>query len=160
MLLLETGAVTQRPYGCWIRNASRGGRRAVFSIQHRLAGRRATLTSVSSPGIADFLARLSARDQAAAWLAGELLEAGWSVRRLDGPLQMDVWQLLLDRGACSVRFGMERGRSDGVHVADRADGFRPLAEAMAGSAQGGTLLAEDPTAVFHWLTQQSGHAAP
>lgn len=123
-------------------------------------GRRATLTSVSSPEIADFLARLSARDQAAAWLAGELLEAGWSLRRLDGPLQMDVWQLLLDRGTCSVRFGIERGRSDGVHVADRAGAFRPLAEAMAGSPQGSASLADDPTAVLHWLNQQSDRSAP
>ncbi len=84
-----------------------------------------------------------------------MLEAGWSVRRLDGPMQMDVWQLLLDRGACSVRFGMERGRSDGVHVADRAGAYRPLAEVMAGSA----TPADDPT-ILDWLNQQSGHSAP
>jgi hypothetical protein len=139
MLLLETG----------VRVSSRSARSTTGAVS-------ATLISVSSPEITSFLARLSARDEAAAWLAGELLDAGWSLRSLDGPMQMDVWQLLLDRGTRTVRFGMERGYSDGVHVADHAGAYRPIAEAMSGSA----TLAEDPAAVLRWLNRRSDLAAP
>lgn len=115
---------------------------------------------MSTPRTADFLERLSARDPAAAWLAGALLDAGWSVRSLDGPLQMDVWQLLLERGTCRVRFGVERGRSDGVHVADDAGAYRPLAEAMSRDAHGTTALAEDPDVVLDWLNQRAVRSSP
>lgn len=114
-----------------------------------------TLTSMSGAGTADFFDRLSLRDPPAAWLARELLDAGWSVRSLTGPEQMDVWELLLDRGTCSVRFGLERGSSDGVHVADRAGSYRPITEAMSVSGQPNTILAEEPAVVLQWLMNQS-----
>jgi hypothetical protein len=110
---------------------------------------------MNSPDTADFLARLSSRDPSAAWLAREMLDAGWSVRSLTGPVQMDVWELLLDRGTYSVRFGMERGFSDGVHVAYHAGAYRPIIEAMSVGTRTRSALADDPTAVLHWLNQKS-----
>ncbi|MDQ0727338.1 hypothetical protein [Microbacterium sp. W4I20] len=110
---------------------------------------------MSSPETTDFLDRLSSRDPASARLARELLDAGWAVRDLFGPEQMDVWQLLLHRGTCTVRFGMERGYSDGVHVADSTGAYRPLAAAMS-VTDPGIRVPADATAVIDWLKRQAG----
>ena len=112
--------------------------------------------------VAEFLTRLSARDAAAAWLARELMEAGWSVHDFFGPVQMDVWQLVLRRGSCSVRFGIERGYSDGVAVAegvavsDRAVAYRPITVAMSEKKPAVASVMSDPAAALEWLTRRPG----
>jgi len=108
---------------------------------------------MSGPEVSDFLGRLSSRDHAAAWLARELLAAGWSIRSLTGPVQMDVWELLLRRGTRTVRFGIERGRSDGVHFVDGAETYRPVVEAMSMGERAVSPLSEDPAAVLQWLNK-------
>lgn len=111
---------------------------------------------MSSSSDADgFLARLSPRDGSAAWLARRLLESGWAIRELSGPQQMDVWQLLLARGTTCVRFGIERGRSDGVLVAVGSGAFRPVAESMSAGASADDPAADDATAVLRWLNRGS-----
>ena len=67
-----------------------------------------------------FLDHLAERDAKAAAFARQLLDAGAVVRSIWGPVQMDVWDLQLLRGGMIVRFGIERGFSDGVLVG-RAD---------------------------------------
>ncbi|SEC23242.1 hypothetical protein [Microbacterium hydrocarbonoxydans] len=118
--------------------------------------------------VAEFLTRLSARDAAAAWLARELMQAGWSVHDFFGPVQMDVWQLVLRRGSCRVRFGIERGYSDGVAVADgvtggdgaavadRAVAYRPITVAMSEKKSAVASVMSDPAAALEWLTRRSG----
>lgn len=114
-----------------------------------------SLTGMSSSDVDGFLARLSSRDGSAAWLARRLLESGWAVRELSGPQQMDVWQLLLARGTTCVRFGIERGRSDGVLVAIGSGAYRPVVEAMSVGAPADGPAVHEPTAVLRWLNQQS-----
>lgn len=112
--------------------------------------------------VAEFLTRLSARDAAAAWLARELMQAGWSVHDFFGPVQMDVWQLVLRRGSCRVRFGIERGYSDGVAVADGVAGgdgavaYRPITVAMSEKKRAVASVLSDPAAALEWLTRRSG----
>ncbi|TFW00188.1 hypothetical protein [Orlajensenia leifsoniae] len=67
-----------------------------------------------------FLEHLEQRDAVAAWFARRLVDAGGTVRVFWGPQQMDVWELRVQRGQMIVRFGVERGYSDGVMIA-RAD---------------------------------------
>ncbi|SDH64872.1 hypothetical protein SAMN04515691_0553 [Leifsonia sp. 98AMF] len=64
-----------------------------------------------------FLDHLQARDTDAALLARQLLDAGAAVIVFWGPQQMDVWELRVQVGDTMVRFGVERGYSDGVLVA-------------------------------------------
>jgi hypothetical protein len=64
-----------------------------------------------------FLAHLEPRDAEAAALARALLDAGHPVVEFWGPEQMDVWRLKIRSGEAVVRFGIERGFSDGVAVA-------------------------------------------
>ncbi|MFJ4160668.1 hypothetical protein [Microbacterium testaceum] len=64
-----------------------------------------------------FLAHLEPRDDEAAALARALLDAGHPVVEFWGPEQMDVWRLKIRSGEAVVRFGIERGFSDGVAVA-------------------------------------------
>ena len=123
---------------------------------------------MSDARVAEFLTRLSARDAAAAWLARELLQAGWSVHGFFGPVQMDVWQLVLRRGSCGVRFGIERGYSDGVAVADgvtggdaaavadRAVAYRPITVAMSETKPAVASVMRDPAAALEWLIRRSG----
>ncbi|MFB8189155.1 hypothetical protein ACFC14_07495 [Microbacterium sp. NPDC055988] len=110
---------------------------------------------MSTPDLAGFLDRLAPRDEAAAWLARRLLESGWSVCELTGPVQMDVWQLLLERGKHRVRFGIERGRSDGVLVRDDAGAYRPILDAVSVNGEVPGSLAEDRTVVLRWLDEGS-----
>ena len=72
-----------------------------------------------------FLAHLAERDAEAAAFARQLLDAGAVVRSIWGPVQMDVWDLQLLRGDMVVRFGIERGFSDGVLVGRADAGARP-----------------------------------
>ncbi|MGW9159050.1 hypothetical protein [Microbacterium sp. NPDC055665] len=110
---------------------------------------------MSTPDLAGFLDRLAPRDEAAAWLARRLLESGWSVCELSGPVQMDVWQLLLERGTHRVRFGIERGRSDGVLVRLGTGAYRPILDAMSVNGEAPGSLADDRTAVLRWLDEES-----
>ncbi|MGW8482429.1 hypothetical protein ACWGJP_04780 [Microbacterium sp. NPDC055903] len=103
----------------------------------------------------DFLARLSSADQDSAWTARELLATGWVVRDVLGPVQMDVWQLLLRGGECDVRFGMERGYSDGVHVADEAGEYRPVTRMMSAEDPSASVDTA-PTDVLGWLIERAG----
>lgn len=68
------------------------------------------------PETAPVLDRVRQVDSAAAELAEHLLRSGWQVVTCWGPEQMDVWMLTLARGAWRVRFGVERGYSNGVEV--------------------------------------------
>jgi hypothetical protein len=106
---------------------------------------------VSTPDLAEFLDRLAPRDESAARLVRDLIESGWSVLELTGPVQMDVWQLLLERGVRRVRFGIERGRSDGVLVSDDKGAYRPILAAMSASGSAHDTLAEHETAALRWL---------
>jgi len=47
----------------------------------------------------------------------EMLDDGFNVLEFWGPEQMDVWLLKLTRGTVTVQFGIERGFSDGIHLA-------------------------------------------
>ncbi len=60
--------------------------------------------------------RIAAKDESAASLARHLIDTGWQVTTSWGPQQMDVWMLVLTRGAWQVEFGVERGFSNGVAV--------------------------------------------
>ena len=85
------------------------------------------MTDVPEPDLTNlprFFDHLAPRDSEAAQLARHLLAAGWGVRVFWGPEQMDVWQLTVQRGEWFVRFGVERGRSDGVLVG-RSDATVP-----------------------------------
>jgi hypothetical protein len=64
-----------------------------------------------------FLEHLEQRDAAAAQFGRQLIDAGGIIRVFWGPEQMDVWELLVQRGRMIVRFGVERGYSDGVLIA-------------------------------------------
>lgn len=65
-----------------------------------------------------FFDHLELRDPDAAHFAKELVyrRAGWEVTSFFGPVQMDVWGLVVSSGDWSVRFGVERGFSDGILV--------------------------------------------
>ena len=96
-----------------------------------------------------FLAHLEPRDARAAGLARRLLDSGWDVESLSGPVQMDVWELTVRRDAVAVRFGVERGMSDGVLIgpAESAyDDLVPLSFAVLGwaRASGAELPLDDP----------------
>lgn len=106
---------------------------------------------MSTPDLAEFLDRLAPRDESAARLVRDLIESGWSVLELTGPVQMDVWQLLLERGVRRVRFGIERGRTDGVLVSDDKGAYRPILAAMSASGSAHDTLAEHETAALRWL---------
>lgn len=56
------------------------------------------------------------RDAASAGLAKKLLDDGGEITAFSGPEQMDVWELIVRRGGRLVRFGVERGYSDGALV--------------------------------------------
>ncbi len=64
-----------------------------------------------------FLEHLEQRDAEAARFARQLIDAGGAIRVFWGPQQMDVWELRVQRGQMIVRFGVERGYSDGVLIA-------------------------------------------
>ncbi|QIX27067.1 hypothetical protein ncot_11015 [Nocardioides sp. JQ2195] len=66
--------------------------------------------------VSGLLSHLEPRDREAARFARLLLASGWEVITCWGPVQMDVWALELARGDIRVRFGIERGVSDGVLV--------------------------------------------
>lgn len=98
-----------------------------------------------------FLVHLHERDAAAAAFARTLLAEGATVRDFWGPEQMDVWELRVQRGDVIVRFGVERGFSDGVLLgpADAANGrptLRPLRIAIFAWAVANDvpLRVEDP----------------
>ncbi|WAA66483.1 hypothetical protein [Microbacterium oxydans] len=110
---------------------------------------------MSTPDLAEFLDHLAPRDEPAAWLACRLLESGWSVFELTGPVQMDVWQLLLEHGPRRVRFGIERGRSDGVLVRDDAGAYRPILDAMGVNGESRGSLAANRVAALNWLNPES-----
>ncbi|MCR2791660.1 hypothetical protein NQ156_01120 [Microbacterium sp. zg.Y625] len=103
--------------------------------------------------LAGFLEHLDPRDAAAAAFARHLLDAGAVVRSLWGPVQMDVRGLSVQRGDMIVRFGVERGFSDGVLIgrADAADesGLRPIALAVFAwaRANGIPLQLDDPDGI-------------
>lgn len=56
------------------------------------------------------------RDAPSAAFARKLLDDGGEIRSFSGPEQMDVWELVVRRGNHLVRFGVERGYSDGAVV--------------------------------------------
>lgn len=88
-----------------------------------------TLTSMATDATPDptaFLERLSTRDADAAQFARRLIDQGWTVSSLVGPVQMDVWELILERDDERVRFGIERGLSDGVGTLDSKGVYRPM----------------------------------
>ena len=64
-----------------------------------------------------FLEHLEQRDAEAARFARQLIDAGGAIRVFWGPQQMDVWELRVQRRQMIVRFGVERGYSDGVLIA-------------------------------------------
>ena len=64
-----------------------------------------------------FLEHLEQRDAPAAQFARQLIDTGGVVREFWGPEQMDAWELRVQRGQMIVRFGVERGYSDGVLIA-------------------------------------------
>ncbi|MEL4317446.1 hypothetical protein WJX64_00360 [Leifsonia sp. YIM 134122] len=64
-----------------------------------------------------FLEHLEQRDAVAARFARQLIDAGGTVRVFWGPQQMDAWELRVQRDQMIVRFGVERGYSDGVMIA-------------------------------------------
>lgn len=75
----------------------------------------AIMRSPDSPDLNPFLRHLEARDPEAAAFARELsVTPGWRVTDFVGPIQMDVWQLVFERHGWTVRFGVERGVSDGM----------------------------------------------
>lgn len=78
-----------------------------------------------STDLTPFLRHLEARDRDAAAFAAELSATpGWSVVSMIGPVQMDVWELLVEGGGWTVRFGVERGYSDGILATNPATGER------------------------------------
>lgn len=96
-----------------------------------------------------FLAHLAPRDARAAHLARRLLDSGWQVQSVWGPEQMDAWQLSLRRDSVAVRFGIERGMSDGVLIGAAEatlNDLIPLSYAVLGwaRASGTALPFEDP----------------
>ena len=109
-----------------------------------------TDTDLALDALPEFLAHLEARDADAAAFARHLLDAGAVVRSLWGPVQMDVRELTLQRGDMIVRFGVERGFSDGVLIgrADAGDdaNLRPIALAVFAwaRANGIPLQLDDP----------------
>ncbi len=79
----------------------------------------AIVTTHGSPDLArlpEFLTRLMVGDSDSHDVARLLLDDGWEVASFWGPVQMDVWLLILRRAKLCVRFGIERGYSDGVGV--------------------------------------------
>lgn len=56
------------------------------------------------------------RDAASAGFAKKLIDDGGEITGFSGPEQMDVWELIVRRGGRLVRFGVERGYSDGALV--------------------------------------------
>lgn len=72
-----------------------------------------------------FLRHLEVRDPDAATFAAELSATpGWTVVSMVGPVQMDVWELLVEGRGWTVRFGVERGYSDGVLATSATTGER------------------------------------
>lgn len=96
-----------------------------------------------------FVAHLGDRDAGLAGFVRHLLDAGWEVSVFWGPLQMDVWSLVLRREKRLLRFGIERGLVDGLALGT-ADGgppdFHPLSYAVLGWARscGAALALDDP----------------
>jgi len=81
-----------------------------------------------------FLDHLEPRDADAAAFARRLVHAdGWRVRSFVGPVQMDVWELVVERDGWWVRFGVERGYSDGI-LAMRGEERLPLGSLAAARA--------------------------
>lgn len=78
---------------------------------------------------AGFLAHLEPRDREATDFARQLLDDGWEIVTCWGPVQMDVWGLELARGVVRLRFGIERGLSDGILLLGD-DGYRPLSRVL------------------------------
>jgi hypothetical protein len=60
-----------------------------------------------------FLAHL---DGPQSTIARGMIDAGAKILVFWGPEQMDVWRLELGQGEVTVRFGIERGFSDGVEI--------------------------------------------
>lgn len=84
------------------------------------------MTKRTDPGVQAFIAHLEdpsrgPRDAAVGLVEGrtarEMLDDGFDVQEFWGPQQMDVWLLKLTRGTVTVQFGIERGYSDGIHLA-------------------------------------------
>lgn len=85
--------------------------------------------------VADYLAHLNEPERAnrnsglgavEARTLSEMLDAGFEVQEVWGPLQMDVWRVTLRRGTVTVQSGIERGYSDGIYLnvegLDRGEG--------------------------------------
>lgn len=75
-----------------------------------------TNTDLDLSNLPRFLDHLEERDAGSARFARQLIDAGGVVRVLWGPLQMDVWEVRVQRGEMIARFGVERGFSDGVLI--------------------------------------------
>ncbi|GAA1916225.1 hypothetical protein GCM10009775_05870 [Microbacterium aoyamense] len=105
-------------------------------------------------GLPRFLAHLEARDASSAHFARLLLDSGCVPVGFWGPVQMDVWELRIRRGAAIVRFGVERGYSDGLMIgpptgSDSWTSFVPMNLAVVAwaGANAYALRLDDPSVV-------------
>lgn len=122
-----------------------------------------------------FLEHLEQRDAVASRFARQLVGAGGVVRVFWGPQQMDVWELRVQQGQMIVRFGVERGYSDGVMIARAGahaswNDLRPMRLAVFAWARANDIpfglsdpedldvdLTSDGFAVLDWV--DGGHEA-
>jgi hypothetical protein len=95
----------------------------------KFAGYRCCVADKQTPDLANlprFLEHLAERDPNGAQFARALLDDGGVVRVFWGPLQMDVWQLEIQRGDWLVMFRVERGFAEPARVARASSDQRRL----------------------------------